>query len=272
MPNKVSLVFLNELPLLNHFIKKVNYFILILIFGFSFSAKSQILNAESLRKVTDTSGFSGSVSLDFSIKRDANEHLGFASKTHLQYKMNPHLILLKNDIELESIGDNKFENSGIFHLRYNYRFHPKIAWEVFTQAQYNKISKIEFRYLLGTGPRLKLTNSEKYKFYLGLLVMYEHEELSDGIGPINRDIRGSSYLSFSLYPTKNVSLTSTTYYQPKLKKFADYRVSNQTSLLIDIFEDFVFKTSYTFLYDEMPAVGIPNSQYKLTSGIAYTFE
>ena len=250
----------------------MKYLITLFIFSFSITANSQILNAESLRKVTDTSGFSGSASLNFSIKRDVNDYLGFNSSIHVQYKMNKHLVLLKNDVELQNIEGNKFENAGITHIRYNYRFHPRIAWEVFSQAQYNKVSKIEFRGLVGTGPRFKLTSSEKYKFYFGTHIMYEQEELSDGITPLQRDFRSTSYLSFSLYPTETISIISTTYYQPKIKDLGDYRVSNQSSLLIDLFKNFAFKTTYTFIYDETPAVGIPNSQYNLESGFVYSFD
>ncbi len=172
---------------------------------FSVATSAQILNAESLRKVTDTSGFSGSASLNFSLKRDVNEYYSFNTRIHLQYKMENHLILLKNDIEFKSISGNKFENAGITHLRYNYKFHPRIAWEVFGQAQYNKVSKIEFRGLAGMGPRFKLSTSENYKFYLGMHIMYEQEELSDGFTPIARDFRGTSYLSFSFVSNRNIN-------------------------------------------------------------------
>ncbi len=250
----------------------MKYLVAALFISLSFSVKAQVLNAESLRKVTDTSGFSGSASLDFSVKRDVNDYLGLSSSVHVQYKMHRHLVLLKNDIDFQKIEGNKFENSGIAHLRYNYRFHPRIAWEVFTQAQYNKVSKIQFRGLAGTGPRFKLSTSEKYKFYLGTLIMYEYEELIDGVTPIQRDLRGSAYFSFSIYPTKTLSFVSTTYYQQKLKDFEDYRIASQTSVLIDLFKNFAFKTTYTFIYDEFPAIGIPNSQYDLSSGIVYSFD
>lgn len=250
----------------------MKYIIALFIFSFSFIAKSQILNAESLRKVTDTSGFSGAASLDFSLKRDAYDYLGFSSTIHIQYKMNKHLVLLKNDIELQSIEGNKFENAGITHLRYNYRFHSRIAWEVFAQTQYNKVSKIEFRGLLGTGPRFKLTTSEKYKFYFGTHIMYENEELSDGVTPLQRDFRSSSYLSFSLYPSKTFTFVSTSYFQPRLTDFGDYRFTTQASLVVDLFNNFAFNTTYTFSYDETPAVGIPNSQYNLESGFVYSFD
>ena len=87
--------------------------------------------------------------------------------------MNRHLVLLKNEIEFQRIEGDKFENRGIQHLRYNYKLLPNITLEVFGQGQYNKVSKIDFRGLVGTGPRFKLTQLEDYKFYLGTLLMYE---------------------------------------------------------------------------------------------------
>lgn len=248
-------------------------FLYSLLFILSFAhANAQILNVESLRKVTDTSGFSGSVSLDFSVKRDVKSYLGFENSTHVQYKMKRHLVLLKNDIQFQRVEGDRFQNSGIGHVRYNYKLIPRLTWELFGQAQYNKVAKIDFRGLVGSGPRFKLNDSEKYKFYLGTLVMYEYEKLSDKITPIQRTMRGSAYFSASLYPTEDITIISTTYYQPRLSKFSDHRISNQSSLLIRLFENFAFKTSYTFVYDSSPAEDIPNSQYNLTTGIVYTFE
>ena len=247
-------------------------FLFLLIFCLSETMTAQILNAESLRKVTDTSGFSGSAGLRFALKRNTKDFLTISSNIHLQYKMDRNLILFKNDVAFQKIEGDNFENSLISHIRYNYRFHDRIAWEVFLQGQYNKISLINFRGLVGMGPRFKLTSSENYKFYLGTLVMYEYEDIDDNITPIQRDLRGSSYLSFTLYPIESLSFTSTTYYQPKLSLLNDYRISNQSSLLIKIYENFAFSVNYSFFYDTFPAIGIPNSQYDFTTGIAYSFD
>ncbi|MFC7358063.1 DUF481 domain-containing protein [Jejudonia soesokkakensis] len=236
------------------------------------TANSQILNAESLRKVTDTSGFSGAASLNFALKRNVNDFITLSTDVHVQYKMNNHLILFKNEVDFQKIENEDFSNSLISHIRYNYKITPLITWEAFGQAQYNKINLIDFRGLLGTGPRFKLTQSEKYKFYLGTLVMFEYEEVADGVTPIQRDIRGSSYLSFSLYPSNNLTLISTTYYQPRIDHFSDYRISSQSSLLVGLFTNFSLKTTYTFVYDDKPAIGIPNSQYSFTTGVSYAFD
>lgn len=233
---------------------------------------SQVINAESLRKVTDTSGFSGSAGVELSLKRDVNDKFAVKTNVNLQYKMNGHLILLKNEIEFQKIESSNFENKGVQHIRYNYKILPRLAWETFGQAQYNKVSKINFRGLVGTGPRFKLTQLENYKLYLGTLIMYEHQELSDNITPIERIYRGSAYFSFSLYPTETISISSTTYYQPQLKDFSDFRIASETSLMMTLYKNFGFKTTYTFIFDASPAIGIPTSQYELTSGIVYSFD
>jgi len=186
--------------------------------------------------------------------------------------MKKHLLIFKNDLKFLKIEGEDFSNSGITHIRHNYSLNDRIAWETFGQGQYNKVSKINFRGLLGVGPRFKLSNSEKYKFYLGTLIMYEQEELLDDVTPVQRGLRGSTYLSFSLYPNDRVTMISTTYFQPLLKDFGDHRLSSQSSLIVDMFRNVAIKISYTFIYDETPAVGIPNSQYDFATGVVYSFD
>jgi len=250
----------------------MRYFVLLIVLSFSLSSSAQILNVESLRKVTDTSGFSGTASLRFALKRNTREFLTIASNVHLQYKMNRNLILFKNDVAFQQIEGDQFENSLITHIRYNYRFHKRIKWEIFLQGQNNKVTLIDFRGLIGTGPRFKLSTADNYRFYLGTLVMYEYEELDDGITPIQRDFRGSAYFSFTLYPLETLSFTSTTYYQPQFSELNDYRISSQSSLLISVFKKISFLIDYTFTFDTFPAIGIPNSQYEFTTGLAYSFD
>jgi len=232
----------------------------------------QILNVESLRKVTDTSGFSGAATLNFSLKRNVNEFLQIASDAHLQYKTGNHLYLFKNNIAFEKIEGENFENTFITHLRYNYRFLPRVTFEAFAQGQYNKVALINFRGLVGIGPRFKLTPFENYNLYLGALVMYEYEELIDGITPLQRKLRNSTYLSFSLYPNERISLVSTTYFQPALGDISDYRISSQSSMVIQLFNNFFLNITYTFVYDSFPAVGIPTSQYDFRTGVSYIFD
>lgn len=248
------------------------YLLFFLIITSTIGVNAQILNAESLRKVTDTSGFSGNANVSFALKRNVNDIIKLSSNVHVQYKMKKHLVLFKNDIAFQKLETEDFENSAIQHVRYNYKISERITWEVFGQSQYNKVSKINFRGLLGTGPRFKLTKNENYKAYIGTLAMYEYEEIDDGFTPIQRDLRGSTYFSCSLYPSSTVSFISTTYYQPKLNTFSDYRISSQSSLAVSLFKNFAIELMYTFTYDAFPAIGIPNSQYDFSTGLTYAFD
>ncbi len=246
-------------------------FVFFTLLFISMLASAQILNVESLRKVTDTSGWSGSATLDVTFARNQNDFFIVSNDIHVQYKTKKSLVLFKNQLNFIKIGNDDFSNSGIQHFRYNYKIKPRFVWEAFFQSQYNKIAEIDFRGLAGTGFRFKLSTSEKYKFYLGSLIMYEHEELLDGTA-INRDVRSSSYFSFSIYPNDHISIVSTTYYQPLLKQFGDYRIAMESSLIFKIHKNFLFKVTHTFAYDTYPALGIQNSHYRLKTGLAYSFD
>ncbi|WP_111685470.1 DUF481 domain-containing protein [Winogradskyella tangerina] len=248
-------------------------FLRILIFLISCSCFSQVVNVESLRKPSDSSKWTGSVSLDVSLIKNTNDIFRIANKAHVQYDNDLNFWLFVNDLNLQKIEGNSLVNRGTQHLRYNRRISERLKWEVFAQGQYDAISEIGFRGLFGTGPRFKISKNENYRFYLGALIMYEYERAADNIPDrIQKDLRGSIYLSFSLYPTETITIISTSYYQPKIEAFSDYRFSSNTSLLFKIFEDLAFKANFNFFHDAFPITSaVPKTQFELTNGLLYTF-
>ncbi|HXJ97966.1 MAG TPA: DUF481 domain-containing protein [Gelidibacter sp.] len=235
-------------------------------------AKAQVINVESLRKKTDSAKWTGSVSLDASLIKNKNELFKIATKADIQYNNKKELWLFVNDLKFEKAAGASFVNKGTQHLRYNHSVGKTVKMEVFAQAQYDAISEIDFRGLIGTGPRFKLTSNDDYRFYLGTLIMYEYEKASEiAVERIQKDVRASTYLSFSLYPTETLSIISTSYYQPRLDKLNDFRLSSTTSVLFKIWENLAFKTTFSYNYDAEPVITIPKSQYELTNGLLYTF-
>ena len=166
-----------------------------------------------------------------------------------------------------------FVNKGTQHLRYNRKITNKTKMEAFVQTQYDAISKIDLRLLIGAGPRFKLSNNDKhYRIYLGTLVMYEHEKttsIAEDI--IEKDFRASSYLSLNFYPTETISIVSTTYYQPKLKSLKDFRMLSNTTIEFKIIEKLSFTANFEYSFDAFPVEGIPKAQYELTNGLLYEF-
>ena len=101
--------------------------------------------------------------------------------------------------------------------------------------------------------------------------MYENEKTTESPSITHQDWRNSTYLSFSFYFTDNISFISTTYYQPMLREFSDYRIAHQSALAFKILKNLSFKTAFNFTYDANPVVGIPQKEYELTNGLVYSF-
>ncbi len=235
----------------------------------SIKIQSQILNIENYRIKTDTIGWSGKIGFDLSLTKNTKSLTNIGSNIHIQYKTKKNLYLILSKYNLLVSDNQDLINKAVIHLRHNYKINSKLRSELFFQAQKNSISKIELRTLIGTGVRFKLSKEEKQKYYLGLSMMYEHEKIKDNLEPISDIIRMSSYFSFSIYTDKNLTWIGTTYFQPAIADFNDFRVATQTSIAYSFSERLSFKTKFSLNYDAIPVAGIPKTDYNLSSGIIY---
>lgn len=234
-------------------------------------ATGQILNVEKERIVSaDSAGWFGDFGINLSAARNTKNHLVFSANSHLQHKRPKSLFLLLMDFGLVKAEGEEFANSGFGHLRYNTKLGEVVRWEAFTQLQYNRLTKINQRFIAGTGPRFKLTPYESAKFYWGIAYMFEYEE---NVNPvvILRDHRISSYFSFTLTPVETVSFISTTYVQPLIKDFNDYRVLNESVLKLGISGSLSFNTTFQISYDANPPFEVPLLTYALMNGILFEF-
>lgn len=235
------------------------------------SSSAQIVNIEKQRiSSTDTAGWFGDAGLNFSTSKSTVSYLSFGVNTGLEHKGPNSIILLLTDFSLVQAGGSDFANNGFAHLRFNTKLSKVIRWEAFTQIQYNNLTKVDLRYLVGTGPRFKLTPYETAKFYWGVAYMFEYEELADP-RDVHQDHRISTYLSFTLAPVDNVSFVSTIYVQPLLKDFADYRLHNENVLNLAITGNLSFNFRFQVSYDAFPPEGVPNVIYKSVNGLTYEF-
>ncbi|TXE07463.1 DUF481 domain-containing protein [Gelidibacter salicanalis] len=176
----------------------MRFLILILLVLFGSVAQSQVINIETMRKKTDSAKWIGSLSLDASFIKNKNSIFKIANKAHIQYNNSKELWLFVNDLKFEKAAGESFVNKGTQHLRYNHRLTETVKMEAFAQAQYDAISEIDFRGLLGIGPRFKLSSNDDYRFYLGTLIMYEYEKASKiEANNVNENLRASTYISLA---------------------------------------------------------------------------
>jgi hypothetical protein len=245
-------------------------FFALMLFASRDAVFSQIMNIEQERIKTDTTGWEGKAKLSFVYMKNDKELFSGGAYIHLQYKTKKSLFLLLTDYNVTKTSGEDFENAGVEHFRYNYKIKDWLTAEAFTQAQFNKLLKVKFRWLVGAGPRLKLVQTKPFRMYLGALYMFEYETLDD-TNVYNKDHRLSSYLSFTLKLRDNLSIINTTYYQPKFSNFKDYRISSQTNLKIGITKHFAFEVSYIYYIDKFPALGVPNETHYFSNALVFDF-
>lgn len=251
---------------------KIHVLIAIPVFlvGLSTAVQAQVMNIEQERISTDTTGWAGTAQVSFQYFKNKAEVWNAGGHLHLQYKTKKSLYLGLTDYTLSKSAGADFANAGIQHLRYNYKINDWFTAEAFTQAQFNKLLNVDFRWLLGAGPRFKVIKTKPFRMYAAVLYMYEYEELAD-TSLIHRDHRLSSYISLTLKLRKNLTLLNTTYFQPKFTDFSDFRLSSQTDLKIGISKHFAFKMSYVYFYDAVPAENVPNETHALQNSLSFEF-
>ena len=243
-----------------------------LLIAFSGPLFSQVIDIEHMRLDTENQGFAGSIGLNFKLIKNTRNLFAFGSTAYVQYRKNDHLVFFINNLAYQTVDDTENINNGTNHFRYNYYWKPKIILEAFFQSQYNSIALIDQRQLTGAGPRFILKEEVRFKSYLGTIIMFEHEKVKD-VQPIyNDDWRMSLYLALRYLPTDNIALASTTFYQPRIDAFSDYRVYSHNSATIKIYGKLNFVITYILDFDVAPATGIPNTQYQLLNGISYSFD
>ncbi|HEY6062093.1 MAG TPA: DUF481 domain-containing protein [Chitinophagaceae bacterium] len=237
----------------------------------SFYSSAQIVNIERARMQSDTVGWMGDLGAAVVLAQNPEKIFQSNIEAHLQYKTSNDqgIWLILGNFGFLKVNSNKFVSNDMFHLRYNRKVNEWLRWEFFGQYQNNIVTQIDSRVLLGTGPRFKLIKLNIFRMYVACLFMYERE--TERTKPVvkHNDIRNSSYVSFTWLPKDNIELISTTYFQPLLKKFSDYRILNQISLNVKATPHFGLSVKWNYLHDRFPAGNAPRTVYEFGTGITY---
>jgi hypothetical protein len=246
--------------------KSTKIILLVFLFFTAANAFAQIVNMESQRYHTDTTGWKGSISGDFALTNYGQKVFAVNANAHIQYQSKRSLYLLLGSYGFLKGGDQSFIDYDFLHFRYNYKLTKVVRLEAFTQLQQNAITKIESRFLIGAGPRFKIAGGKKLKIYSGILGVYEIQK-ETGVHQERRDWRTSDYISLSFMPNGQTEFITTTYYQPVLKQFSDYRLLNQTTFKIRAGRKISVSINWNYQFDATPADGVPRETYSFSTGI-----
>lgn len=243
---------------------------LILVFG----ANAQLVNIESQRMQSDSVRATGNAEAGYSYQKTndiVTSKFNASLAVQLKSKSLRQIYLILGDYDLARSFDQTSNHAGFGHFRYNYKVNSWLRWEAYSQLQFNELLSLKTRLLLGTGARFKVLKEEHLKSYIGVSSFFEYEEVRDP-GPIfNRDFRLSTYAVLSWkFPKNRGELTSTTYYQPLLNNFTDYRINSQNALVLNITKHVAFTTQFSYFVDSRPPINVDREVFSLENGIRVT--
>lgn len=150
-------------------------------------------------------------------------------------------------------------NDGLLHLRSMYRLEPALEWEQFLQNQWSASQHLSDRFLIGTGLRWTLAKSATGALTaVGAGGMWENEAYQGNAVPSK--IRLTTYLNYT-QPFDGYSISSTTYFQPAIDDWANFRILNRNSLTYFLHKDMYVKLNGNIDYK---GVLIGNTTYWTT--------
>lgn len=250
-----------------NFKKTIILFILIILSTLNIFA--QIVNIEDKRSTfTDSIGWFETGELSGQWKKNKTEILSVRAGFQLEFQYKKRILLSISKLNFASADMKNFINEGFQHLRYTRLINNRFGFEAFGQAQYNEQLSLKLRILFGSGMRLNLCQG-KSKCNLGLSTMYEYDEESDDV--THKDFRLSSYFSAVIPFSDKIKLYTTSYYQPLLNNFNDFRLSSQSKLVMGITKKVSATITFSILYDSRAPVDSPDLSEDLYGGIRYKF-
>ncbi len=254
--NKINVIYVFSVLFLSIFIR-VN-------------VSAQIVNIEDKRSAfADSIGWFETGNLSGQWKKNKSEIFSVKAGFQVEFQFKKRILLSISKINFSRINKKNYINEGFQHLRYTKLLTKRIGYEAYGQAQYNEQLSLRLRLLFGTGLRYKIC-SNKEKCNLGLSLMYEYdEESTEKI--TQRDFRISSYFSMAISFSDNIKLYSTSYYQPLINKFNDFRFSSQSKLVMAISKRLSATITFSILYDSRAPLDTPSLSEDMYGGLRYKF-
>lgn len=232
---------------------------------------AQIVNIEDRRSnQADSVALYELLELGVDWRKDKRQifNLNVSAQVEFQQKNRAFISLTK--FNYSRIDGENYVNSGFQHLRYNNKLNKWLTYELFGQVQYNEQLYLKLRALAGTGLRMAIISKGKQHVYCGVAYMYEYSEETLG-ELIHQDNRLSNYLSFSVWPTDMIKIASTTYYQPLLNNFDDFRLTTQAKAIYTVTQKMKLTTTFSLQYDSRAPEESVKLVHRLRGGIRYQF-
>jgi len=235
------------------------------------------VNTEAMRSEDNSDSFTNQFNMVMGYEKANTEVLELAAEYRLDYvkQENFHsfmVINLENGYEKENdIPKNIITNKGFAHLRITKDLFTNYQMEVFTQYEFNKFLLLNDRYLLGTGLRIGLQESELSSTYIGIGLMVEKEIYDLESDHEKNLLRSTNYIKNNIVLSSNIDLSNTAYFQIATDDFNDYRILYDGGLVFHVNESFAFTIELNYRYDNDPQGNLGSGYIQVSNGMSFNF-
>ncbi len=223
------------------------------------AAAAQIVNVQPLVE-KGGEGFAGQIKGSLNWRTGNVDLLIAKASALLTYKIGIHKLISSSQGEIGIKGGDEFIERVFTHLRHQAVLGYGVTWETFLQVATDRFKRMAFRGLVGTGARYDIIEGPAVGLAVAALYMFEREVLGDSdyadSGVAENNHRLSAYLTAKFILSPMVSLIHTTYYQPRLDDWTDFRLSSETDLGFKLTEYLTLSVGFDLGYDSKPPMGV----------------
>ena len=250
------------------------YLLLFIVFSTPLAAQVNIFTGETMQQMKLEPGWYNSINLDLSYRAGNTDLFTARTRFRSDYLSKTYHGFVFGSLQQGRKSGNFFINKGMAHARIIRSLTQHVLFESFIQKQFNESILLSDRNLAGGGIRFAShPPSSRFNLYLGIGAMWEHERINDtDIGEITTHvIRSTNYINWTGQLDERITTSATGYYQVYLRRFEDYRILFEGSLIFRLTTKLAFPLRINFRYDSEPPTGIRKHDVEIFNGLRYTF-
>lgn len=234
-----------------------------------------IVNIEGMRDQATGPGLSGTLNLSVSGANGNTEKFATSAGVHLLWRHTRASTLFIASHDYGSSNQVRDTNKSFIHIREVVPHSERFAYEGFVQGERNEFTRLSLRTLFGAGVRMRLHGNDVGATWLGTGAFHSTEKLEDNPlysdGGTERLWRGNIYLAIAYHLHNNISVESTSYYQPALSDTGDYRLLEQASVRFTINNHLSLRLTLDINHDSRPPESVKQTDVNYLSGLEYSF-
>lgn len=190
-----------------------------------------------------------------------------------QFVGQEHRVLLRVSGERAVAFDTVIADKAFVHARETWAFSDPWATVLFVQSDRNAFRDLQLRALGGGGLERRLFRTDWSEGTLGVGAMGEYQLLD--ADAVDSDAgwhpRGNSYLVLAISHEDGVELASTTFYQPRLDAWSNWRLAEELSLTLEVSEHLDWSVVGKLQVDSQPVQGNESYDLSVVSGLVLSF-